>query len=366
MTLTKIEVKLSERSYPIFVGVGLRQQLREQLPSYLSPHCRKVVVISNATIFRLYGVDVCNQFTALSLEVSHYLIGDGERFKTLRTAEQVLAFLMAQNLSRHDLIVALGGGVVGDLAGFVAAIYLRGIDFIQIPTTLLAQIDAAIGGKTAVNHSAGKNLIGAFHQPKLVAIDPETLTTLPLRELKAALQEAIKYGVIADKKLFQFIDENQTGLLKQDPQLLDSLIVSCCTIKAGVVSRDEKETGERKILNFGHTAGHALEAATNYRRFKHGEAVGYGMLVATRIAQALELLDAEQGKSIETLVMNYGRLPKWSDINEDTLIELMKHDKKSQAGQLTFVLPESIGRVIIRQSVPFTLIHQILTELRGK
>lgn len=363
ISITSINVEIPGRSYNILVAPGLLEKCASEIPRVLSPHCRKVVVVSNKKIFALYGDILSQSLKNLGYQLLCFLIGDGEKYKTLNTAEKLFTFLIEQRLERRDALIALGGGVVGDLTGFVAATYLRGINYIQIPTSLLAQIDAAIGGKTAVNHKKGKNLIGAFHQPKLVVIDPDVLVTLPKRELVAAMYEAIKYGVIADEKLFYLLEKEKNNILSKNVDLLKQIIVACCTIKAGVVSRDEHESGERQILNFGHTIGHALETATNYKHFKHGEAVGYGMISATLIANNLGLIASTQTSKIINLVNSYGRLPSTKGISSETLLRIMQQDKKSLAGQLIFVLPEQIGRVIIGQTVPISVIHQVLQTL---
>lgn len=362
-SLEKVEVSLSGRSYSILISTGLLDELGKQVKKVASPYCRKIVVVSNKKILELYKDKVLQSLTNEFDKVYFFLIGDGERYKTLVTAQKLYDFLIKNQIERHDAIIALGGGVVGDLAGFVAATYLRGINYVQVPTSLLAQIDAAIGGKTAVNHSRGKNLIGAFHQPKLVIIDPSVLATLPKRELKAAMHEVIKYGVIADKTLFYLVKEKREKILSGDKDILKEMIFRCCNIKAGVVSRDEHEKGERRILNFGHTVGHALESATNYRRFKHGEAVGYGMIAAANIAQEMNILKDEERKEIEQVVISYGLSTQIKNINLDLVLQAMQQDKKSLAGQLIFVLPEQIGRVIIGETVSVALICQVLQKL---
>lgn len=359
----QVDVSIPGRSYSVLIATDLLYSLGKDIKAVLSPYCRKIVVVSNKPIFSLYGKAVCQSLINEGFQLFNFLIGDGEKYKTLATAEKLFAFLIENRIERRDSLIALGGGVVGDLTGFVAATYLRGIDYVQIPTSLLAQIDAAIGGKTAVNHSKGKNLIGAFHQPKLVVIDPKVLTTLPKRELRAAMQEVIKYGVIADKELFHLVKREKNSILKGDVDLLSKIISSCCAIKAGVVSRDEHESGERRILNFGHTVGHALETATNYKRFKHGEAVGYGIIAATLISNKLGKISEVETIDIQGLVYTYGSLPKINDLDLDLLLQIMQQDKKSLAGQLTFVLPEQIGRVIIETSIPVAVIHQVLKSL---
>lgn len=360
---TNINVELLDRSYNILIAAGLLKNCVNEITRVISPHCRKIVIVSNKKIFTLYGNIPSQNLKKLGYQPLHFLIGDGEKYKTLATAEKLFTFLIEQRLERRDALIALGGGVVGDLTGFVAATYLRGIDYIQIPTSLLAQIDAAIGGKTAVNHKKGKNLIGAFHQPKLVIVDPNVLITLPKRELVAAIYEVIKYGVIADEKLFYLLEKEKNNILARNIELLTEIIISCCKAKAGIVSRDEHESGERQILNFGHTIGHALETITNYKHFKHGEAVGYGMIAATLISNQLNLINDEQTRKIISLVKGYSKLPSVKGISLETLLEIMRQDKKSLAGQLTFVLPEQIGRVIIGQRVPINVVHQVLQTL---
>ncbi|MBI4855065.1 MAG: 3-dehydroquinate synthase [Acidobacteria bacterium] len=362
-SLAEIEVSLSGRDYLIQVKSGLLELLGEKVKAVASPYSRKVVIISNKKVFSLYGAKVIGSLNNYFEKTYSFLINDGEKYKTLSTAEKIYGFLIENKIERHDIIIALGGGVIGDLAGFAAATYLRGISYVQVPTSLLAQIDAAIGGKTAVNHPKGKNLIGAFHQPKLVAIDPIVLETLPKRELKSAMYEVIKYGVIADKDLFYLLKKERTKILSRDKDLLSEIIFRCCNIKAGVVSRDEHEKGERRILNFGHTIGHALETVTNYRRFKHGEAVGYGMIAASNIARELGFLTEAERLEIENLIISYGLLPQIKNVNLELVLQAMQQDKKSLAGQLIFVLPEQIGRVIIGETVPVALIYQVLEKL---
>ncbi len=320
--------------------------------SALGQSTRQAVVVSNPTVDSLFCDRVSESLARADFKIYRFSIGDGERFKSLRTAESLFAFLIERRVERADVIVALGGGVVGDLAGFVAATYLRGIRLIQVPTTLLAQIDSSVGGKTGVNHPLGKNLIGAFHQPSLVAIDPDVLHTLPPRQLQAGLYEALKYGVISDRRLFNRVARNIEKLKSLDSAELEHLIARCCEIKAGVVRSDERESGLRRILNFGHTVGHALEAVTHYRRFLHGEAVGLGMRAASRVAERLQLLASADREAIETAIHSVGRLPNANTLALDDIIAAMHHDKKVEAGRAAFVLPVEIGKVVIRSDVP--------------
>src|SRR5882724_9081386 len=357
-----LNVALGDRSYDIhLVPGGLKAA--GALIKKTCPVARRLLVISNKRVFNLYGSSLTESLRAAGFLVEPFLIGDGERFKSLQTAEKVLSFLIEAGFERSDAIVGFGGGVVGDLAGFVAALYLRGVDYIQIPTTLLAQIDSSVGGKTAVNHKLGKNLIGAFYQPRLVIIDPETLKTLPAREMTAGLCEAIKYGVIRDRWLFHMI-EAEIGRLKTfDLNVLVPMIRRCCEIKAEVVSKDERESGLRMILNFGHTVGHALEAVTSYRRFKHGEAVGYGMIAASRIALKMNGFSPIEADRIASLIHATGRLPNVSNIDPDETFRAMSRDKKMSGGKLSFILPDSIGVVVIRRDVSPRIITETIKKM---
>ena len=357
-----VTVKLKERSYTIQISAGLLDETGALARRAAGDKARQCVIVSNPTVDALYGRRVARSLSRAGFKARSFLVGDGERYKTLRTAESLYTFLIEQRLERSDLIVALGGGVVGDLAGFVAATYLRGIRFIQAPTTLLAQIDSSVGGKTGVNHALGKNLIGAFHQPSLVLIDTETLRTLPPREMQSGLYEAVKYGVIRDRQMFDRIARNMDKLRGLDTAELVYLIARSCRIKADVVERDEREGHLRKILNFGHTVGHALEAVTRYRRFLHGEAVGHGMRAAARIAEQMEMLSPGEREAIDRAVTSVGRLPSTNTLALDDIISAMNHDKKVEAGRAAFVLPTEIGRVVIRSDVPPQVIRLALND----
>ena len=355
-----VTVKLKERSYAIQIEAGLLDQAGELLRAAVGERARRAVVVSNPTVDQRYGRRLRRGLARAGFKTPSILIGDGERFKRLATAEKLYTFLIEQRIERADVIVALGGGVVGDLAGFVAATYQRGVRFAQVPTTLLAHIDSSVGGKTGVNHPLGKNLIGAFHQPSLVIIDPATLTSLPERELRAGLCEAVKYGVIRDRRLFHRIDREMELIKRLDLDALTHLIARSCQIKADVVARDEREGGLRRILNFGHTVGHALEAVTRYRRFLHGEAVGLGMCAAARIAEEIEMLAADERRAIDEAVRRIGPLPSAKTLALDDIISAMAHDKKAEAGRLAFVLPITIGRVVVRTDVPLQIIRSAL------
>jgi 3-dehydroquinate synthase len=299
---------------------------------------RRRFIVSNPTVWRFHD----QAFAGVTPE-EPILIPDGERHKTLPTVGRIYDALVRAHADRASAILAIGGGVLGDTAGFAAATYLRGIPVVQVPTTLLAQVDSAIGGKVGVNHAQGKNLIGAFHPPALVVVDPTILSTLPRREFRAGLYEVIKYGVIASRSLFDRAATSLPALFKRDPEALMAVVTESCRIKASVVEQDERETGLRRTLNFGHTAGHALEAVTRYRRFRHGEAVGYGMLVAADIAVARGSMPSADRDALAALIAKMGPLPAVADIPVPEALEAIAHDKKVVAGQLHYVLPRSIG-----------------------
>ncbi len=357
-----VDVKLGSRSYQVKISVGSISALGDLTRAAVGDKTRRAVVVSNETIGPLFSSAVERSLIGAGFKPERYWIGDGERFKNLRTAESLFAFLIQRSVERTDAIVALGGGVVGDLAGFVAATYLRGIRLVQVPTTLLAQIDSSIGGKTAVNHSLGKNLIGAFYQPSLVVIDPEVLASLPPREFRAGLYEAIKYGVISDRRLFNRITQRVEQLKKLDSFELQHLIARCCEIKSDVVRRDEREGSLRRILNFGHTVGHALETVTRYRRFLHGEAVGIGMQAAARIAENLGILSGFARRQIDDSINGVGKRPNTNTLALDDIIAAMYRDKKVEAGRAVFVLPVEIGKVVIRSDVPSKVVKQALKD----
>ncbi|GBC77086.1 3-dehydroquinate synthase [bacterium HR08] len=357
----RIRVALGERSYDIVIGAEVLARAGESVRAVLGGAPR-LALISNARVFGLYGAKLRSSLRRAGFPVSVHLIGDGERYKTMRTVERLYGELADQHLDRASAIVALGGGVVGDVAGFVAATFLRGIAYVQIPTTLVAAIDSSVGGKTGVNVPQGKNLVGAFHQPRLVLADVSTLRTLPRRELAAGLCEALKYGVIRDAALFDWIVARVEALKAGEVAALVPVIRRCCEIKADIVRRDERESGLRRILNFGHTFGHALEAVTGYRRFRHGEAVGYGMIMAARLAVRLGLLSSDEAERIRRAVLACGRFPAIADLDPEAILAAMRHDKKARAGRLTFVLPTRIGHVTVRDDVPLRIVRAVLRE----
>ena len=344
----RIEVRASSASYAIEIQPGLIHQIGRALEAANLP--RRRFVVSTATVWRLHGAAVA---AALPLGPGEepILIPDGERYKTLQTVGRIYDALVRAAADRATAIVALGGGVVGDVAGFAAATYLRGVPVVQVPTTLLAQVDSAVGGKVGVNHALGKNLIGAFHQPAAVLVDPLVLETLPRREFRAGLYEVVKYGVIASPALFERLVAELPAIFAREPAALMPIIAESCTIKARVVEQDERESGPRRALNFGHTAGHALEAVTKYRRFRHGEAVAYGMLIAADLAVRRGALPSEARDALAALITRMGPLPPLSDLPAAQVLEAVARDKKVVAGRLHFVLPTAIGRTEVVSDV---------------
>ena len=359
--------------YEVRVGGGVLGRLGEVARESLGGRARRVAVVSNARVFRLYGGDAIRSLRAAGFEVASWLMGEGERFKTLRTAERALSFLSEAGVERSDAVVALGGGVVGDLAGFAAAVYLRGVAFVQVPTTLLAQFDSSVGGKTGVNTSASKNLVGAFHQPRAVLVDTRTLRTLPRRELTAGWCEAVKQGAVGDRKLFErtrrFLAGGAAAEGVERERELAGIVAAQCAFKAKIVAGDERESvtrtdsRSRRVLNFGHTVGHALEAATLYRRLRHGEAVGYGMLAASEISVRLGLLGAGELEYLREAVRLAGRLPRADDLDPAAIASALGADKKSVGGHVQWVLLEGLGRarIVDGREVPRRLVVESIS-----
>ncbi len=334
-----LEVRLGARSYPIWIGPGLLAAAALWRP-YLRG--RQVLVVSNATVAPLYLERLAAGLDGLAWD--HVILADGEQYKTLAGAERVFDALAALRAHRDACVLALGGGVVGDLAGFAAACWMRGVDFLQFPTTLLAMVDSSVGGKTAVNLAAGKNLVGAFHQPRAVVVDTDTLATLPPREFRAGLAEVVKYGAINDAAFFAWLERHAAALAARRDDAVGEAIAACCANKAGVVARDETEQGERALLNFGHTFGHALEAAAGYGRLLHGEAVAIGMVLAARLSARLGRAPAAEAQRLEDLLATLG-LPTALPAGHDPaqLLQLMRLDKKNLSGRLRLVLWRGIG-----------------------
>jgi 3-dehydroquinate synthase len=349
MQRLELFVNQTARKSEIIVGRGIRRDLGQHLSRVFTKPPKRVGIISNKRVFSLYGRDIVRSLKRAGLRSSTWLMPEGERYKSFSILEKAVTFLSENRFERNDLVLALGGGVVGDLAGFAAAIYLRGIPVVQVPTTLLAQIDSSVGGKTGINLPAGKNLVGAFHQPVAVFIDTETLASLPHRELVSGFCEMVKHALIADRQLLNKTVETlkRASLLNTD---LEELIVANCTFKASIVANDERESTtrldnrSRRILNFGHTTAHALETVTNYRVFRHGEAVGYGMLVAGELSRNLGLLDPGDLKSLREAVALCGPLPRADNLDLNQIIRALQHDKKNVDGQIDWVLLEGVGR----------------------
>lgn len=343
--MQQVDVRAPGGEYPVLIGAGLLNRLESLLGNLPGSPARRIVV-SSPLIWRLHG----DAFPK-SLRADPILVPDGEKNKTLTMASRIYDGLVRAEADRATLLVAFGGGVIGDVAGFAAATYLRGIPCVQVPTTLLAQVDAAIGGKVGVNHSAGKNLIGAFHQPSAVISDPAPLATLPRREFRSGLYEVVKYGMIASQDLFNRVLTTLPSIFAREPGSLEPIITASSRIKAEVVSSDERESGPRRVLNFGHTAGHALEAITKYRRFRHGEAIAYGMLVAAELAVARKALDPADRGALASLITHMGPLPPVSDLSASQASDAIRRDKKVIAGKLHFVLPVGVGKTEVVNDV---------------
>lgn len=319
-----------------------------------------VFVLSSPRLWRHWGKKLAATIPGGRRPI---LFDDREALKRLSTVESIARALVRSGADRHAVLVAVGGGVVGDVAGFVAASYLRGVRLVHIPTTLVAQVDSSIGGKTGVNLPEGKNLVGAFYPPKLVLADPAMLQTLPHREFRSGLYEVVKYGVIADPQLFHFLERHMAAVLRRDAAALSWVIPRCAAIKARVVNKDERERGLRQILNFGHTIGHALEAVTNYRRFLHGEAIGWGMIAATLLAVAMEILPEPDALRVIRLVASIGPLPTLKGIRAADLRPVLSGDKKARGGRVLWVLPCRIGKTKWGVEVPWNVVAQAFEEL---
>lgn len=340
---TTLEVQLGERSYPISIGHSLLAN-----PDLIARHVNaRAAIVTNTTVAPLYLEAVQSGLRNAGKQVTVVVLPDGEEEKTWGSLMQVFDVLLTERCDRKTTIVALGGGVIGDLAGFAAATYMRGIPFVQIPTTLLAQVDSSVGGKTGINHPLGKNMIGAFYQPKAVVADTATLATLPARELSAGLAEVIKYGAILDAEFFTWLEEHIEALVGRDAHALAYAIRRSCELKADVVRQDEREGGLRAILNFGHTFGHAIEAGLGYGQWLHGEAVGCGMVMAADLSQRLGYIDVEMRDRISDLVRRAGLPVRAPDLGAERWIELMQVDKKNEGGEIKFVLLKPLGRALV-------------------
>ena len=352
-----LTVALGNRSYPIHIGVGLLGRI-ELITSRLRQ--KKVAIVTNDVVGPLYLAPLQTALERTGTEVVAITLPDGERFKNSETLNKIFDALLQSRCERSTTLLALGGGVVGDLAGFAAAIYQRGVSFIQIPTTLLAQVDSSVGGKTAINHPLGKNIIGAFHQPAAVITDTDTLSTLPPRELAAGLAEIIKYGLIRDRAFFDWLEANVQRLVAQEPEALAYAIERSCVIKAEIVALDEREEGERALLNYGHTFGHAIEAGMGFGSWLHGEAVAAGMVLAARVAQQIGLLSREDVTRTSRLLLAAGLPVSAPELGLERYLELMGHDKKVRDGQNRFILLREIGKAFVSDDVSGAALADVL------
>jgi 3-dehydroquinate synthase len=344
-----IQVKAGSSSYPVICGAGSLSPLSELLITHAG--VGPLFVLSSPRVWNFCGPKIRHALKGANVS-RVILFDDHESAKTPRAVEMLCRKLIRAGARRNATIVAAGGGVVGDIAGFVAATFLRGVSLVHVPTTLLAQVDSAIGGKTGVNLPEGKNLVGAFHQPKLVVCDPTLLNSLPERQFRAGLFEVVKYAAIADQRLFELMEAKLTGISRHDMRALMEIILRCVKIKAAIVGRDEREDGGRAVLNFGHTLGHALETVTNYRHFLHGEAVGWGMLAASLVSVALGKLDPDVAARMIRMIAGVERLPALSKTSATRILDVMQRDKKSREGIVRWVLPIGIGRAEYGAAVP--------------
>jgi shikimate kinase / 3-dehydroquinate synthase len=352
--MESLGVALGARSYPIHIGAGILADA-----DLYAPHLRGMAaVLSNTIVAPLYLSTVQGALQRAGARVVPVIVEDGEQAKRWQVLEQVFDALLAARCGRDSVIVALGGGVVGDLAGFAAAVYQRGIDYIQVPTTLLAQVDSSVGGKTAINHARGKNMIGAFHQPRAVIADVATLDTLPDRELRAGLAEVIKHGAALDRGFLEWLEANLERLLARDRGALTYAVRRSCELKAAIVAEDEREAGARALLNFGHTFGHAIEAATGYGTWLHGEAVAAGMVIAAELSARCGLLQPSEAARVKALIARAGLPAMPPPIDDARWQELMAVDKKSAGGELHFVLLDGMGKATVRSGIDPMLIRQ--------
>ena len=354
--MRRVPVAIPGGAYDILIGPGVSAHLPDLLAG-LGP--TRLLIVSDSVVAPLYAASVSRALDAVA-PTRVLALAEGETGKTLATVERVIDALVDHHADRKSVVVALGGGVVGDVAGFAASVFMRGIRSVQVPTTLLAQVDSSVGGKTGVNHASGKNLIGAFHQPSLVVADTALLRSLPPRELSAGLAEVIKHGLLADAAYFADVERALERLRACDPEMMVGIVARSCEIKAGVVARDEKESGERALLNLGHTFGHAIEALAGYGRWLHGEAVGCGLCLAADLSRRLGLLDANAQGRIETVVAQAGLPTRIEGLSRAAALSAMAGDKKAEAGQIRFIVLEQIGRAIQR-TVPADVLDATLT-----
>ncbi|MFA6903728.1 MAG: 3-dehydroquinate synthase [Gallionellaceae bacterium] len=358
-----LKVGLAERSYPIHIGSGLLNRLELILPRI--PH-KRVAIVSNTTVAPLYMVELSKLLENNGVKVVSIILPDGEQYKNFETLNLIYDALLTHRCERNTPLIALGGGVIGDMTGYAAATYLRGVPFIQIPTTLLSQVDSSVGGKTGINHPLGKNMIGAFYQPQLVLADITTLNTLPDQELRAGLAEVIKYGLIRDLPFLEWLEANMEKLLARDAGALQYAIVRSCENKAEVVGNDERESGERALLNLGHTFGHAIENGMGYGVWLHGEAVAAGTIMAADLSQRLGWISEQDVIRIRQLFERAGLPVVAPNLGADQYLQLMGLDKKVIDGQIRFILLKALGQAVISSAVPVDLLRQTLEACSEK
>lgn len=361
MTTKTVHVELGERAYPIHIGNGILSQLPALVKS--TGITGRIGIVTDTNVGPLYADRVKAPLVEAGYHVAVHVMPAGEPHKRMAAVEAICGTFLAEGLDRTSLVLALGGGVVGDVAGYAAASFMRGIPFLQIPTTIVAQVDSSVGGKTGVNHPLGKNTIGAFHQPLGVLIDMDLLQSLPDRELRAGLAEAIKHGIIADEKLFEFMEQNSAAILAKYPEALAVPIVRSCEIKAAVVAEDEKENGARANLNYGHTFGHAIEAVTNYEQFLHGEAIAIGMVAAGALAVELGMAETAFDARQRKIFAAYGLPVSWAELPADEVIDAMGKDKKVRAGTMKFIVADQIGRVVQRTDITESQVRAALAAV---
>src|ERR1039458_5850997 len=359
--MIRVPVTTPSRSYEVLIGSGLVARAGECLGNLLGS--RRTFVVTTPPVQRRWAKVLVQSLTGAGIETALLEMADGERAKRLATLEKLAEQLVKQGADRGATLIALGGGVVGDVTGFLASIYMRGVDVIQVPTTVLAQVDAAIGGKTGVNLVSGKNLLGTFHQPRAVLVDPAVLGTLPSREYRAGLYESLKCGIIGDPGLFRLFEERRREILDREPVVVEKVIADSVRLKASVVSADEREGGLRQVLNLGHTIGHALEAETRYTQLLHGEAVAWGMIAATHIALSTGKLDSVTAGRITNSVIGFGPLPRMT-LKTTSVMKRLRSDKKTRHGVVHFVLPREIGKVEITTDVPEAVVRMAVDEIR--
>jgi len=358
-----IMVDLDVRSYPIFIEHGVLDMCAEYITGLKTG--RRAIIITNDIVSKWYLDKVYNNLTENGFDIETLILPDGEKTKSMEWLEKIYHEMLSARLDRHSIVIALGGGVVGDLSGFAAATYMRGIPYIQVPTTLLSQVDSSVGGKTGINLKEGKNLVGAFYQPMMVLIDPSVLSTLDARQLKAGFAEVIKYGIIWDQEFFCYLEENLKKIMKLDKNHLEQIISTSCRIKADVVGKDERESALRAILNFGHTVGHAIEAIAGYETYVHGEAVAMGMIAESYLGTKILGFDDNSLQRIKTITANSGlpySIPE--NITTDSIIEHMYYDKKVRNKKIRIVIPEKIGKVQIIDDISESDIAWALEQCR--